>query len=75
MKRLVFSLALALCSASALQGCMVLAVVDTVGSAAIKTAGAVAGVAADVAVGTVKLTGKVVGAAADAVVPDGEVKK
>ena len=51
----------------ALQGCAVVAVVDTVGTVAVKTVG----LAADAAIGAVKITGKVVGAAADAVIPGG----
>ena len=43
-------------------GCAVVAVVDTVGTVAVKTVG----VAADAAIGTVKVAGKVVGKAADA---------
>ncbi len=69
---LVLSAVLALCT---LQGCTVLAIADVVGTAAVKTAGAAASVATDVAVGTIKLTGKAVGAVADAVTPDAEPKK
>jgi hypothetical protein len=48
-----------------LQGCAVIAVVDTAASLAV---GAV-GLVGDAAIGTVKVAGKVVGAAADAVLP------
>lgn len=51
---------------AALQGCAVVAVVDVVGTVAVKTVG----LAADAAIGVVKLSGKAVGAAADAVTPD-----
>ena len=51
---------------TALPGCMAIAIVDTVGTVAVKTVG----LAADAAIGTVKLTGKAVGAAADVVLPD-----
>ncbi len=50
-----------------LQGCAVVAVVDTVGTVAVKTVG----LAADAAIGVVKITGRAVGAAADAVIPGG----
>jgi hypothetical protein len=53
---------------AALQGCAVVAVVDTVGTIAVKTVA----LAADAAIGVVKISGKAVGAAADAVVPDGK---
>jgi hypothetical protein len=49
-----------------MQGCTILAIADTVGSAAVGAAG----MATDAAIGTVKLTGKAVGAAANAVIPD-----
>ena len=52
---------------TALQGCAVVAVVDTVGTVAVKTVG----LAADAAIGVVKITGRAVGAAADAVIPGG----
>lgn len=52
----------ALFSLALLQGCMVLAIADTVGSVAVKTVG----LAADTAIGAVKLTGKAVGVAGDA---------
>lgn len=53
-------------------GCAVVAVVDTVGTVAVKTVG----VAADAAIGTVKVAGKVVGKAADVVTGgSGEPKK
>ena len=48
-----------------LQGCAVIAVVDTAASLAVGTVGLVG----DAAIGTVRITGKVVGAAADAVLP------
>lgn len=51
----------------ALPGCAVIAVVDTVGTVAVKTVG----LAADAAIGAVKITGRAVGAAADAVIPGG----
>lgn len=54
-------------SVATLQGCAVVAVVDTVGTVAVKTVG----LAADAAIGAVKITGRVVGAAADAVIPGG----
>jgi hypothetical protein len=67
--------AIAFCSA--LQGCTVIAIADTVGSLAVRTAG----VAADVAIGTAaaatnatiatsKIGVKVVGAVVDAAIPD-----
>ncbi len=52
-------------SALLLQGCVVIAVVDTAASLAV---GAV-GLVGDAAIGTVKVAGKVVGATADAVLP------
>lgn len=52
-----------------LQGCAVVAVVDVVGTVAVKTVG----LAADAAIGAVKITGRAVGAVADAVMP-GESK-
>ncbi len=66
-----FTMALALISACALQGCTVLAVADVVGSVAVGTVG----LAADAAIGTVKLGGKAVGAVAGAVIPDADEKK
>lgn len=54
-------------SITTLQGCAVVAVVDTVGTVAVKTVG----LAADAAIGVVKITGRAVGAAADAVIPGG----
>ena len=57
----------ALLSIAALQGCAVVAVVDTVGTVAVKTVG----LAADAAIGIVKITGRAVGATADAVIPGG----
>lgn len=53
---------------AALQGCAVVAVVDTVGTIAVKTVG----LAADAAIGVVKISGKAVDAAASAVIPDGK---
>ena len=55
-------------SALLLQGCVVIAVVDTAASLAV---GAV-GLVGDAAIGTVKVAGKVVGATADAVLPGGK---
>lgn len=52
-------------SALLLQGCVVIAVVDTAASLAVGAAGLVG----DAAIGTVKVAGKVVGATADAVLP------
>ena len=60
-------LAATIFSLAALQGCAVVAVVDTVGTVAVKTVG----LAADAAIGVVKITGRAVGAAADAVIPSG----
>jgi hypothetical protein len=54
-------------SITALQGCAVVAVVDVVGTVAVKTVG----LAADAAIGVVKITGRAVGAAAGAVIPGG----
>jgi hypothetical protein len=48
-----------------LQGCAVVAVVDTVGTVAVKTVG----LAAEAAIGVVKITGRAVGATADAIIP------
>jgi hypothetical protein len=70
MQHSKFFLALVLLALAGLQGCTVLAIVDTVGSLAVRTAGAAAGLAVDAAVGTAKVTGKVVGAVADAALPD-----
>ena len=53
-------------TSAVLQGCAVVAVVDVVGTVAVKTVG----LAADAAIGVVKLSGKAVGAAGDAVIPD-----
>jgi uncharacterized membrane protein len=58
-------LLLALCAGAALQGCTVIAIADTVGGLAVKTAG----VAADVAIGTAKVGVKAAGAVAGAVIP------
>jgi len=55
-------------SAFLLQGCVVIAVVDTAASLAVGTVGLVG----DAAIGTVKVAGKVVGATADAVLPGGK---
>jgi hypothetical protein len=52
-------------SALMLQGCVVIAVVDTAASLAVGTVGLVG----DAAIGTVKVAGKVVGATADAILP------
>lgn len=43
-------------------GCVVISIVDTAGTVAVKTVG----LAADAAIGTVKIAGKAVGKAADA---------
>ncbi len=48
-----------------LNGCAVVAVVDTAASVAVGTVG----LAADAAIGTARIAGKAVGAAADAVIP------
>jgi hypothetical protein len=45
-----------------LGGCVVISVVDTAGTVAVKTVG----LAADAAIGTVKFAGKAIGKAADA---------
>jgi hypothetical protein len=58
----------ALVISAALQGCTVIAIADTVGSLAVKTAG----VAADAAIGTAKVGVKAVGAVAGAVIPGGD---
>lgn len=50
---------------ASLQGCAVIAVVDTAASVAVGTVG----LAADAAIGTARMAGKAVGAAADAVIP------
>ena len=55
-------------SAFLLQGCVVIAVVDTAASLAVGTVGLVG----DAAIGTVKVAGKVVGSTADAVLPGGK---
>ena len=60
-------LTVALLTITALQGCAVVAVVDTVGTVAVKTVG----LAADAAIGVVKITGRAIGTAADAVIPGG----
>jgi len=63
------ALAVLLCgSALLIQGCVVVAVVDTAASLAV---GAV-GLVGDAAIGTVKVAGKVVGATADAILPGGK---
>lgn len=64
--RLLLLPALVICAA--LQGCTVIAIADTVGGLAVKTAG----VAADAAIGTAKVGVKVVGAVAGAVIPGGD---
>jgi hypothetical protein len=74
MRFSTFWLPCALVAITALQGCTVIAIADTVGSMAVRTAGAAASVAADAAIGTVKITGKVVGAVADTVIPGGGEK-
>ena len=65
--RLAGLLALAAWSVLTLQGCAVVAVVDTVASVAVGTVG----LAADAAIGTVRIAGKAVGFGADAVLPSG----
>lgn len=55
-------------SLAALPGCAVVAVVDTVGTVAIKTTG----LAADTAISVVKITGRAVGIAADLVLTSGD---
>jgi hypothetical protein len=60
-------LLLALLGAASLQGCTVIAIADTVGSLAVKSAG----VAADAAIGTAKVTVKAASAVAEAVIPGG----
>jgi hypothetical protein len=60
------SILAAIAASLVLQGCTVLAVADTVGSIAVKSAG----MAADAAIGTVKITGKAAGAVADVIIPD-----
>jgi hypothetical protein len=66
--RFLLNSSLVLGALAALQGCAVVAVVDTVGTVAVKTVG----LAADATMGVVKLSGKAVGAAVDAVIPDGK---
>jgi uncharacterized protein YunC (DUF1805 family) len=68
-------LALAICAA--LQGCTVLAIADTVGTVAVRTAGvaanaaiSTAAAAKDVSIATTKIGVKVVGAVVDAAIPD-----
>ena len=51
-----------------LQGCAVVAAVDTTATIAVKTVG----LAADAAIGTARIAGKVVGAAADAALPSSQ---
>ncbi len=67
----------AIIACAALQGCTVIAIVDTVGSLAVQTVGVAAstavtaaGVAADASIATTKMGVKVVGAVVDAAVPD-----
>jgi hypothetical protein len=69
-------LALVACCA-VLQGCTVIAAVDTVGSLAVRTAGVAAStaitaasVAADASITTTKIGVKAVGAVVDAAIPD-----
>jgi hypothetical protein len=57
--------------AAGLQGCAVVAVVDTAATVAVKTAG----LAADAAIGTARLAGRAVGAAADAATSNGSGSK
>ena len=52
-------------SALSLQGCAVVAVVDTVASVAVGTVG----LAASAVIGTVRIAGSAIGATADAVLP------
>ena len=68
-KRLVriASIAVTVLCSLALQACAVVAVVDTVGTVAVKTVG----LAVDGAIGVVKIAGRAAGAAADAVIPGG----
>jgi hypothetical protein len=73
--KIMMSFALTLCAT--LQGCTVLAIVDTVGTVAVRTAGAVANAAVstavaakDVSIATTKIGVKVVGAVVDAAIPD-----
>jgi uncharacterized protein YunC (DUF1805 family) len=68
-------MSLALCAA--MQGCTVLAIVDTVGTVAVRTAGvaanaaiSTAAAAKDVTIATTKIGVKVVGAVVDAAIPD-----
>ncbi len=75
LSKLLFVTGLVACAA--LQGCTVIAIVDTVGSLAVRTVGvaadtavSAASAAADVSIATTKLGAKVVGAVADAAVPD-----
>jgi hypothetical protein len=67
MKHTTRVLLLALLSAAALQGCTIIAIADTVGTLAVKSAG----VAADAAIGTAKVTVKAVSAVAEAAIPSG----
>jgi hypothetical protein len=67
----------AILSCAALQGCTVIAIVDTVGTLAVRTVGVAANTAvtaasaaADVSIATTKIGVKVVGAAVDAANPD-----
>lgn len=76
MQRYLLTLPIALALCTMLQGCTVLAIVDTVGTVAVRAAGAAANVAiktaetaADVSIATTKIGVKVVGAAVDAAVP------
>ncbi len=65
MKPTTHVLLLALLSAATLQGCTIIAIADTVGTLAVKSAG----VAADAAIGTAKVTVKAASAIAEAVIP------
>jgi hypothetical protein len=67
MKHSTRILLLTLLGAVSLQGCTVIAIADTVGSLAVKSAG----VAADAAIGTAKVTVKAASAVAEAVIPGG----
>jgi uncharacterized protein YunC (DUF1805 family) len=67
----------AIVSSAAVQGCTVIAIADTVGTLAVRTAGVAASTAvtaasaaADVSIATTKIGVKVVGAAVDAATPD-----
>lgn len=68
MKHTTRGLLLALFSTATLQGCTIIAIADTVGTLAVKSAG----VAADAAIGTAKVTVKAATAVAEAVIPSGK---